>query len=53
MKEISIKQVSNGYVVRFEHDVDGEFTDESFVFTKYSQVVKFLRENLNGKVSAE
>jgi hypothetical protein len=46
--EINIKKVDNGFVVDFqnpEHDVY-----QTYVFTKYSQVVKFLREHLNGKV---
>ena len=41
--EIVIKKVANGFVVRFEKDED-EYVEETHVFTKYSQVVKFLKE---------
>lgn len=47
--EINIKKVDNGFVVELQnHDVD-EY--KTFVFTKYSQVVKFLRDNLNSNGS--
>lgn len=45
--EINIKKVENGFVVEYQDDAD---TYQTFVFTKYSQVVKFLRQYMNGKV---
>lgn len=48
--EISIKKVQNGFVVDLERDtIDGDHVSETHVFTRYSQVVKFLKENFNPK----
>lgn len=49
--EVSIKKVKNGFVVEasFEND-EGEFVEETHVFSKYNQVIKFLRENFKDTV---
>jgi hypothetical protein len=49
MLEINIKKVDNGFVVSINKDIEDELVDQTFVFTRYSQVVKFLKEHLNGK----
>jgi len=47
--EITIKKVANGYVVRQEGEdpVEG-YVSKEFVFTKESQVIKFIREHFKG-----
>lgn len=42
--EVKIKKATNGFIVDIQHTVDDEYKEESFVFTRFSQVVKFLRE---------
>lgn len=44
--EITIKKVNNGFIVELHCETDGEFVEETHVFSKYNQVVKFLRENI-------
>jgi hypothetical protein len=48
--EINIQKVENGFIVALERDtLDGEHISQRHVFTRYSQVVKFLKENFNPK----
>jgi hypothetical protein len=42
--EVNVKKVQNGYVVQYRADVDGDYVEESYVFTRFHQVVKFLKE---------
>lgn len=44
MLEVKIKKVTNGFVVEYQNEIDGEFIEEGYVFTRFSQVVKFLKE---------
>lgn len=45
--EINIRKVKNGFVVEYNNETpDGEVIEETHVFTRYSQVVKFLKENV-------
>ena len=41
--EIQVKKVENGFVVEIEND-DGYKT---FIFSKYTQVVKFMKDAFN------
>lgn len=45
--EIKIKQVENGYFVEVNGECEGEYFEKQYVFPKYSQVQKFIKENLN------
>lgn len=47
--QINIKKVANGFVVELDKETIEEAVQETHVFTRYSQVVKFLKENFNGK----
>jgi hypothetical protein len=47
--QINIKKVANGFVVELDKETIEEAIQETHVFTRYSQVVKFLKENFNGK----
>jgi hypothetical protein len=47
--EINIKKVDNGYVVEYQNETDVDSIFQTYVFTRYSQVVKFLKEHLNSK----
>lgn len=42
-KNISVRVVSNGYVVECDHPVDGV---QEYVFAKYFQVMRFLKDFL-------
>lgn len=49
--EITLKKVANGYVIRVEIDEDEvDFVDETYVFPKYSQALKFLKERFANAV---
>jgi hypothetical protein len=43
--KIEIREAKNGFVLFVTNEVDGEFIEEEHVFTRFSQVVKYLREN--------
>lgn len=46
--EIKIKKVENGYFLEIEgENQDGEYFEKQYVFPKFSQVQKFVKENLN------
>jgi hypothetical protein len=47
--QINIKKVANGFVVDLDKETLDDTIQETHVFTRYSQVVKFLKENFNGK----
>lgn len=45
-KEMSVREVKNGYVLVYQDEVDGE---QELVFTKFFQVQRFIKEYLNSK----
>lgn len=45
-KEMSVREVKNGYVLVYQDEVDGEM---ELVFTKFYQVQRFIKEYLNSK----
>lgn len=45
--EITITKVTNGYIVKHEAETEDGFHEETHVFPKYYQVVKFLKEHLD------
>jgi hypothetical protein len=45
--EIKIKKVENGYFIEINGETDGEYFEKEYVFPKFSQVQKFVKENLN------
>ena len=45
--EIRIKKVENGYFIEIHGEQDGEYFEKEYVFPKFSQVQKFVKENLN------
>lgn len=46
MKELSIREVKNGYIVTYQDEAEGEV---EIVLTKYFQVQRFVKEYLNEK----
>lgn len=45
--EVKIKKVENGFYVEVTGYVEGEWVEKEYVFPKFSQVQKFVKENLN------
>jgi hypothetical protein len=45
VKEVRIKRVSNGFVVDFEVESEEGWEEKTMIFTRFSQVAKFMREN--------
>lgn len=51
--EIRIKKVENGYFLEIHGESqDGEYFEKEYVFPKFSQVQKFVKENLNNDARA-
>lgn len=51
--EIRIKKVENGYFVEVNGESsEGEYFEKEYVFPKFSQVQKFVKENLNNDTRA-
>ena len=48
--DIHIKKVTNGFVVEIENSENDIY--ETYVFSKFSQVAKFIRDHMNVKVDA-
>jgi len=42
-KEMTVREVSNGYVLVYQDPVEGE---QEVVFTKFFQVLRFIKEYL-------
>lgn len=45
VKEVNIKRVANGFVVEFECETEDGYEEKTMVFTRFSQVAKFIRDN--------
>lgn len=45
--EIKIKKVENGFFVEVNGECEGEYFEKQYVFPKYSQVQKFVKDYLN------
>lgn len=45
-KEMTLREVKNGYVLVYQDELDGE---QELVFTKFYQVARFIKDYLNSK----